>query len=81
MVGPTPPVVTELTPPPAVPAESVQPLPDLTDWGYGQALEWRYTAGSPQEPGPADVWTRVRVPLIAGRPLTVDVPVVFRIAS
>jgi hypothetical protein len=69
-VGPTPPVVTELIPPPAVPDEPAQVLPDLTDWGYGQALDWRYTAGSPAEPGPADVWTRVRVPLIAGQPLT-----------
>jgi hypothetical protein len=68
--GPTPPVVTELTPPPAIPDESAQVLPDLTDWGYGQALDWRYTAGSPTKPGPADVWTRVRVPLIADQPLT-----------
>jgi len=69
-VGPTPPVVTELTPPPAVPDEADQILPALTDWGYGQALDWRYTAGSPEELGPADVWTRVRVPLIAGSELT-----------
>ena len=69
-VGPTPPVVTELTPPPAVPDEADQILPALTDWGYGQALDWRYTAGSPRELGPADVWTRVRVPLIAGSELT-----------
>ncbi|GAB3358334.1 thioesterase family protein [Modestobacter lapidis] len=69
-VGPTPPVVTELTPPPPVPEESAQVLPDLTDWGFGQALDWRYTAGSPHQPGAADVWTHVRVPLIAGRPLT-----------
>ena len=32
-VGPTPPVITELTPPPAVPDSSAQVLPDLTDWG------------------------------------------------
>jgi hypothetical protein len=69
-VGPTPPVVTELTPPAALPDESVQPFPELADWGYGQALEWRYTAGSPGHPGPADVWTRVRVPLIADQELT-----------
>ncbi len=68
--GPTPPVVTGLTPPPAVPDHSAQVLPQLGDWGYGQALDWRYTAGSPDSPGPADVWTRVRVPLIAGEELT-----------
>lgn len=69
-VGPTPPVVTELSPPPAIPDTPAQPLPDLADWGYGQAIDWRYTAGSPHEPGPAAVWTRMRVPLIADRPLT-----------
>jgi hypothetical protein len=68
--GPTPPVVTELTPPPAVPEESVQLLPFLPDWGFGQALDWRYTAGDPDRPGPAAVWTRVRVPLVAGEPIT-----------
>ena len=69
-VGPPPPVVTELTPPPSIPDDADQVLPDLDDWGYGQALDWRYTAGSPATPGPADVWTRVRVPLIAGSELT-----------
>lgn len=42
----------------------------VKDWGYGEATEWRtvsggYTAGT----GAADVWTRVRIPLVAGRPL------------
>ncbi|WP_347057380.1 thioesterase family protein [Blastococcus sp. HT6-30] len=69
-VGPTPPVVTELSPPPAVPDSSPQELFGLPDWGFGQAIDWRYTAGSPEEPGPADVWTRVRLPLVAGLPLT-----------
>ncbi|MGY1858488.1 thioesterase family protein [Modestobacter sp. SYSU DS0290] len=68
--GPTPPVVTELSPPPAVPEANSQFLPDHPDWGYGQALDWRYTAGAPDRLGPADVWTRVRVPLIAGQELT-----------
>ncbi|MQA35126.1 thioesterase family protein [Modestobacter roseus] len=68
--GPTPPVVTELSPPPAVPTANDLFLPHLPDWGYGQALDWRYTAGSPDRPGAADVWTRVRLPLVAGRPLT-----------
>jgi hypothetical protein len=68
--GPTPPVVTELTPPPAVPEVSSHFLPHLPDWGFGQALDWRYTAGSADQQGPADVWTRVLVPLIAGQELT-----------
>ncbi|SDZ00555.1 Thioesterase-like superfamily protein [Modestobacter sp. DSM 44400] len=62
-VGPTPPVVTELTPPPAVPDQSDQVLPDLPDWGYGQALDWRYTAGSPnKEVVPGLVELEVAVP-------------------
>ncbi len=68
--GPTPPVVTGQVPPAAGPGALAQPLPDLDGWGYGRALDWSYTAGSPHEPGPVEVWTRVRVPLIAGRPLT-----------
>jgi hypothetical protein len=71
--GPRPPVTSEPAPPPALPPAADTPdqvLPHLTDWGYGQALEWRYTAGSPQQPGPAAVWTRVRLPLVAGQELT-----------
>ncbi len=68
--GPTPPVVTETSVPPAVPDQDSRVLPQLGDWGYGQALDWRYTAGSAHQPGAADVWTRVRLPLIAGEELT-----------
>ncbi|MGY1709718.1 thioesterase family protein [Geodermatophilus sp. SYSU D00758] len=69
--GPRPPVTTPSPAPPPVPGgASAAVLPHPSDWGYGQALEWRYTAGSPHRPGPADVWTRVRVPLVAGEPLT-----------
>lgn len=68
--GPTPPVVTPPVPPPPVPAEGTVIFPHLPDFGYQHALEWRYTAGSPEVPGPADVWTRVRIPLVAGTELT-----------
>lgn len=68
--GPTPPVVTPEVAPPPVPEEGSQVLPQLGDWGYGQALDWRYTAGSAHETGAADVWTRVRVPLVEGVELT-----------
>ena len=70
--GPTPPISTPVSVPPPVPdvSTSVTLLPHLTDWGYGQALDWRYTAGSPDRPGPAAVWTRVRLPLVAGEPIT-----------
>jgi hypothetical protein len=71
--GPRPPARTAVVVPPPVPEPGAAPtllLPEMGDWGYGQALEWRYTAGSPTERGPAAVWTRLRVPLVAGEPIT-----------
>ena len=70
--GPTPPARTPVEVPPPLPDESSSAtlLPHLTDWGYGAALDWRSTAGSPDRPGPAAVWTRLRVPLVAGEPTT-----------
>ena len=40
------------------------------EFGYADALEWRYAAGHPNEIGPATVWCRPRIPLVAGEPLT-----------
>jgi hypothetical protein len=37
---------------------------------YHRALEWRFTAGSFDSPGPAAAWTRPLVPLVAGEPIT-----------
>jgi hypothetical protein len=68
--GPTPPARTPVVVPPPLPAENTVFLPHLPDWGYGRALDWRYTAGSPDRLGPAGVWTRVRIPLVAGEPVT-----------
>jgi Thioesterase-like superfamily len=51
------------------------PLPDAEtplppglwrDFGYGDAIEWRWARGGWLEPGPAAVWTRLRVPVVAG---------------
>ena len=39
------------------------------DWGYGRAIEWRFVVGGFDDLGPGDVWTRVTMPLVAGRPL------------
>jgi hypothetical protein len=42
-----------------------------SDWGYGRAIEWRMVSGGfGNSAGAGDVWTRVRIPLIAGQPLT-----------
>jgi hypothetical protein len=39
-------------------------------WGYGRATEWRMMSGGfGRTSGSGDVWTRLRIPLIAGRPL------------
>jgi hypothetical protein len=62
--GSVPPGVTPPVPVPARPGEQ-QPPPWLRGWGYGESIEWRYIYGS-HEPGPASVWSRLRVPLIAG---------------
>jgi hypothetical protein len=34
--------------------------------GYGDAVEMRFARGGWEEPGPATVWTRLRVPVVAG---------------
>lgn len=62
-------------PPAATPPDSVPALPDDADvpswlhrFGYGEAFDWRYVRGG-GVPGPAAVWSRPRVPLVAGVPL------------
>ena len=65
--GSVPPGVTPRDPVPALPDPG--PAPDwFKRFGYGQAIEWRYLRGA-GVPGPAAVWSRPRVPLIAGAPL------------
>ena len=57
--------------PPALPAPQATQFYEGVDdgWGYGRATEWRFVRGALHELGPADVWTRVRIPLVAGTPL------------
>ncbi|HET9691646.1 MAG TPA: thioesterase family protein [Acidimicrobiales bacterium] len=63
------------SPPPAPPGpipgadevEPYRPLLGLSDgWGYGAAIDWRFTDGAFHRPGPARVWTRLRIPFVAG---------------
>jgi Thioesterase-like superfamily len=60
---------------PPVPDDLPEPQPQRyfggdRDWGYGRAIEWRMISGGfNRYDGTGDVWTRVRIPLIAGRPL------------
>ena len=71
--GPRPPEGTHRPETPSWPFPESQPqifFPGLGRWGYGESIEWRYTSGALYQPGPGAVWTRLRVPLIEGEPLT-----------
>ena len=63
--------VVALAAPPPLPGPQPQRF-FTTDhaFGYGGASEWRFTSGGFDTLGPAGVWNRVHVPLVAGRPLT-----------
>lgn len=53
-----------------LPAEQPQEyFAELSGWGYGESIEWRWEEGSYAAAGPATVWTRVRLPLVAGEAL------------
>ncbi|MQA05116.1 MAG: thioesterase family protein [Streptosporangiales bacterium] len=60
--------------PPGLPADIPPPQPQRffsgwDRWGYGEAIDWRWIHGSLDDLGPAAVWTRPRIPLVAGVPL------------
>lgn len=59
-------------PAPDLPGEQEQHyLPGMDqDWGYGRSIEWRFAEGSYDRPGPASVWGRPRIPLVAGEDIT-----------
>ncbi|MDT0569047.1 thioesterase family protein [Streptomyces sp. DSM 3412] len=60
------------SPLPALPAATPRPpFPGFPGaWHYPDAIEWRFVHGGGQEPGPAAVWTRVRVPVVEGEAAT-----------
>ena len=39
---------------------------DFGEFGYARAIEFRYSTGGWRELGPAQVWTRLRVPVVEG---------------
>jgi len=39
-------------------------------FGYGDALEWRFSEGAFDAPGPATVWARLRVAIVDAEPVT-----------
>lgn len=66
--GATEPQVTPTPAPPPLPQEQPQEFFPGTspDWGYGRAIDWRFVEGGYADPGPAALWTRLRIPLVAG---------------
>ena len=56
--------------PPLPPPQPQRFFPGLPTFPYGEALEWRFTEGHFAASGPATVWTRCRLPIVAGEPLT-----------
>jgi hypothetical protein len=56
------------TNPPLPAREDEELFASAPDFGYGRALEWRFAEGGFRAPGPATVWSRMRVPLVAGEP-------------
>ena len=59
---------TPRTPPP--PSGSTAPRPPGFGPGYLDAIRWESVEGSFASPGPATVWARPRVDLVAGVPIT-----------
>jgi hypothetical protein len=57
-------------PPPPRPPDAAPPPPGLDRFGYGDAVEMRFAAGSWAQAGPATVWTRLRHPLLADEETT-----------
>lgn len=67
--GETPEIATPEAPP--SPPGDARPAgldawPSNDEIAYRDALEWRWTEGAFSEPGPAAVWSRLKVPLVAG---------------
>lgn len=56
------------TPPPAPPEQGSDGefFPTGQEHGYHSAMDWSFVSGSFLEPGPAQVWLRMRQPLVAG---------------
>lgn len=56
------------------PPEDIAPAPRAGFFGeetaYADAIEWRFVRGTWDAPGPATAWTRMKVDLVAGEPIT-----------
>lgn len=54
--------------PPGLPGggPSASTFAGIDPFGYGESMEWRFAAGGFTEPGPAQVWARLRLAVVAG---------------
>jgi hypothetical protein len=65
-VLPAPVRVAPVHAPPPLPEEALEAPPGFGEFGYSQAIEFRWAEGGWLVPGPAKVWTRLRIPLVEG---------------
>ena len=57
--------VASFAAPPPLP-DQADPVDDRWPGGYLRAMEWRRVKGDFAEPGPAVIWSRMRIPLVEG---------------
>jgi hypothetical protein len=68
--GKNPSVHLDDEPPPPMPDKAVESCFEAVPrFGYGDALEWRFSEGHFAEIGPAAVWSRLRVAIVEGEPV------------
>jgi hypothetical protein len=65
--GADPAVVKTAEPPPLPPEQPQRFFGGLQRWGYGESIEWRSVRGGFRSRGEAQIWTRLRIPLVAGQ--------------
>ena len=68
--GRAPAIGVAAAPPPLPALAETRLFPDAPPFGYGVALEWRFTEGGFHLWGPATAWTRLRVAIVEGEPVT-----------
>jgi hypothetical protein len=65
------PEVNQSEPPPPFPdMPEARLFPDAPPFGYGLALDWRFSEGGFHLLGPGTAWTRLRVEVVQGEPVS-----------
>jgi hypothetical protein len=68
--GTSPEVRLDEPPPPRPETAASTYFKSVPRFGYGDALEWRFAEGHFEEIGPAAVWSRLRVAIVEGEPVS-----------